>query len=387
MTLRERILAVYRGETSGIVPYMLHLTHWFCQRWRLPCDLNQVHVKTERELIDDHKGVSSDFYSIFRFISMGVTIIWCSGCVTHNCVVYRVVDDERKPVIGARVFVSYQRPTLDVNSPPPASGQEQGFTDQDGFYVYSGFARNTPFVPGSMFAQAAKDGYYDSFAPQVAESALEDGYGTNRNKPVVVILRRMIKPVPMFAKQARIVFPEANGSFGYDLMQGNLVAPHGTGLEKDFIFNINSDNQSKRCSLDISFPNADDGIQYFVSSRGYGIGSKLRSPQLAPPTGYCRTLSETVAVWREKYRENLKGRSGSPPDWINYFFRVRSKSSGKCFYGKIYGSPRSGLRDGKEFVVELTYFLNPDGTNHVEFDSKRNLMKRFGDWEYAPLIP
>ena len=29
MTLRERILAVYRGETPDVVPYMLDLSHWF----------------------------------------------------------------------------------------------------------------------------------------------------------------------------------------------------------------------------------------------------------------------------------------------------------------------------------------------------------------------
>ena len=48
MTLRERILAVYRGETPDVVPYMLDLSHWFYHRHRLPWDLSQAYVEPER---------------------------------------------------------------------------------------------------------------------------------------------------------------------------------------------------------------------------------------------------------------------------------------------------------------------------------------------------
>ena len=34
MTMRERILAVYRGETPDVVPYMLDLSHWFYHKNR-----------------------------------------------------------------------------------------------------------------------------------------------------------------------------------------------------------------------------------------------------------------------------------------------------------------------------------------------------------------
>ncbi|MBI5819629.1 MAG: hypothetical protein HZA88_11640 [Verrucomicrobia bacterium] len=62
MTLRERILAVYRGETPDVVPYMLDLSHWFYHRRRLPWDLSQSYVEPEHELIGYHKRAGAGFY-------------------------------------------------------------------------------------------------------------------------------------------------------------------------------------------------------------------------------------------------------------------------------------------------------------------------------------
>ncbi len=62
MTLRERILAVYRGETPDVVPYMLDLSHWFYQKNKLPWDLSTSYEKPEYQLIDYHKKVGAGFY-------------------------------------------------------------------------------------------------------------------------------------------------------------------------------------------------------------------------------------------------------------------------------------------------------------------------------------
>jgi hypothetical protein len=62
MTLRERILAVYRGETPDVVPYMLDLSHWFYHKHRFPWDLSVAYEKPERELIDCHKQAGVGFY-------------------------------------------------------------------------------------------------------------------------------------------------------------------------------------------------------------------------------------------------------------------------------------------------------------------------------------
>ena len=62
MTVRERILAVYRGETPDVVPYMLDLSHWFYHKNRVPWDLSVAYDKPESELIAYHKQAGAGFY-------------------------------------------------------------------------------------------------------------------------------------------------------------------------------------------------------------------------------------------------------------------------------------------------------------------------------------
>lgn len=62
MTQRKRILAVYRGETPDVVPFMLDLSHWFYQKHQLPWDLSQSYDKPEYDLIDYHRKMGAGFY-------------------------------------------------------------------------------------------------------------------------------------------------------------------------------------------------------------------------------------------------------------------------------------------------------------------------------------
>lgn len=62
MTLRERIMAVYRGERTDTVPFMLDLSHWFYHRCRRPWDLSVPYVKPESDLIAYHQQHRVGFY-------------------------------------------------------------------------------------------------------------------------------------------------------------------------------------------------------------------------------------------------------------------------------------------------------------------------------------
>ena len=62
MTPRERILAVYAGETPDVVPFFLDLSHWFYWKNRLPWDLSGTYTEPERALIDLHRQVGAGFY-------------------------------------------------------------------------------------------------------------------------------------------------------------------------------------------------------------------------------------------------------------------------------------------------------------------------------------
>lgn len=62
MTLRERILAVYRGETPDTVPYMLDLSHWFFHKHSLPWDLSAAPEDPDTGLIEYHRRVGAGIY-------------------------------------------------------------------------------------------------------------------------------------------------------------------------------------------------------------------------------------------------------------------------------------------------------------------------------------
>jgi len=62
MTERERMLAIYRGETPDRVPFFLDLSHWFYHKHKLPFDLSVAHLEPEWDLIEYHKKVGAGFY-------------------------------------------------------------------------------------------------------------------------------------------------------------------------------------------------------------------------------------------------------------------------------------------------------------------------------------
>lgn len=62
MSMRERILAVYRGECPDVVPYMLDLSHWFYHKNHLAWDLSTSYEKPEYDLIAYHKQAGAGFY-------------------------------------------------------------------------------------------------------------------------------------------------------------------------------------------------------------------------------------------------------------------------------------------------------------------------------------
>lgn len=62
MTLRERILAVYRGDAPDVVPFMLDLSHWYYHKHRLPWDISRSYDQPEYELIDYHRRKGVGFY-------------------------------------------------------------------------------------------------------------------------------------------------------------------------------------------------------------------------------------------------------------------------------------------------------------------------------------
>ena len=62
MTPRERILAVYNGQTPDRVPYMLDLSHYYLHKFQLPWDLRNGYPKPDTGLMDFTKKMGAAFY-------------------------------------------------------------------------------------------------------------------------------------------------------------------------------------------------------------------------------------------------------------------------------------------------------------------------------------
>lgn len=62
MTMRERILSVYRGGVPDVVPYMLDLSHYYYHANSIPWDLSKSLDEPDQGLISYHKKVGAGFY-------------------------------------------------------------------------------------------------------------------------------------------------------------------------------------------------------------------------------------------------------------------------------------------------------------------------------------
>ena len=170
----------------------------------------------------------------------------------------------------------------------------------------------------------------------------------------------------MYAQHARISLPFSNEFIGFDLTAFDWVAPHGKGKHSDFVFKLDRPFVSKtdyQANLVIIFSHDGDGIQSVYADPLHG--SALRLPYNAPQDGYePRWYRQSTATTRKDQ---------------NYFFRVRTvKVDGKivgALYGKIHGDIQFDVINSNTAMVQFTYYLNPDGTQNMEYDLKRNLFR------------
>ena len=200
------------------------------------------------------------------------------------------------------------------------------------------------------------------------------------SKAVKIVIKQIKSPVPMYAKNlivglgGPLKLPSYDGnSYGYDLVIGDWVVPHGKGILSDFIFKFEgefSDQPYGRLTnydnkFRVSFSNANDGIIAWegTSEAGRTYGSELVSGYEAPKEGYQDTWVRRT--WKEKggYHQTTSNMDR------NFYFRVRTKVDEKgniisAHYGKIYGD-----------FMSFIYYLNPTPNDrNVEFDPKRNLL-------------
>jgi hypothetical protein len=276
-------------------------------------------------------------------------------------VTIKVVDEEENPVEDANVRICFHGGCLKKDA-------IKGKTDSKGLFVVSGSSSD-----GVTGGAVEKVGYYDSGYHQDFIT-WNLGMWQPWNKEIKVILRPKIKPVPMYVRDKWVTIPAVGKKVGFDLVKFDWVVPYGLGIVADLLIQV--DRRLKNYDdfdsiMTMTFPNKFDGIQTFELDMGgdFGVGSVFRTPRYAPESGYQAKLITTISskdlpVYRTKETFN--------------FIRVRSEldKNGKlkrAMYGKMKGRLIAEPRDSATAKIQLYYWLNPDYTRNMEFDTDRNL--------------
>jgi hypothetical protein len=270
----------------------------------------------------------------------------------------KVVDETGNPMGNANLVVNFLIPkklewgTQDV--------LREGLTGSDGTFTASEQSGNAAILI------ATKAGYYKTTIGYYFFKEVVGGKWQPWNPTIEMVLKPIVKPIPMYAKRVETAIPAFNTPLPYDLSVGDWVAPRGKGKITDIIFTAKLDQRSDtdyNYSLTVSFPNKGDGIQVFEVPRH--AGSEFKSPRHAPEEGYQPKWEQTRNRQPGKMEEGNYASDGNR----NYFIRVRTvlDEKGKiksANYGKIYG----------EFM-DFSYYLNPTPNDrNMEFDPKRNLL-------------
>lgn len=264
----------------------------------------------------------------------------------------RAVDEAGDPIMGANAEIGYY-----ANSQP---ANVRGMTDNNGVFTAS---HSVLASMAEVSCQAQKPDYY----PTWRLHPLGPDYDPNKwNFTETLVLKRVGKPIPMYAKRVDTDPPILGQPVGYDLMIGDWVTPYGKGASADIIFQNSAYRKSGadyEYKVKVTFPNSGDGIQVYAIPDAE-TGSGLRSPHEAPLDGYQPQLT--------KERSAHPGQAAKNDDDPNriYLFRVRtildlSGNVKRAFYGKIYGD-----------FMQFTYYLNPTPNDRtIEFDPKHNLLR------------
>jgi hypothetical protein len=301
----------------------------------------------------------------FKNLAWAFLYIATVGCVTAqntastkpkwNATI-KVIDESGQPVLGAKAQMSWN-----VNRPDGSTTSDkiEGLTDGSGIFSTSHEANGSTDL-GFM---ATKQGYYPS-KTGYGIAQLNDSDPAKWNPQITLLLKKIIRPVPMYAKWVNLGMPVFDKPAGFDLMKGDWIPPYGKGAETDIIFTAHREKRSDDDSdykLVVGFPNKGDGIQELIPSE-FENTSALRSPYEAPADGYQPEWVQTIT------RRPSQPIQSNRDENRRYIFRVRTilDTDGtvkSALYGKINGD-----------FLQFRYYLNPTPNDRdIEFDPSRNL--------------
>jgi hypothetical protein len=232
-------------------------------------------------------------------------------------VTIKIIDESGNSIPEAKIIIGFFS-----NYKPDLAPGKIGTTDSNGIFSASGKTY------GDIVYSITKNGYYkytDLYRGWLGNrnAKINKGKWEPWNPTINVVLKKIINPVPMYAKSVETVIPEMDKPVGYDLEKGDWIKPYGKGEISDFFFNFSGyfksdlDQEEK---LNIKFNNPNDGIQEFIIQNLYyeQPSNNYPWPYLAPEKDYKNELE----LWQYFRNEEQKVYKITGK---NYIFRVRSK--------------------------------------------------------------
>lgn len=272
----------------------------------------------------------------------------------------KVVDEDGKPLVGVNVIGGFCT----------EESRLSGTTDSNGVFVLE--CKRAMSGEAGFSACHEMAGYYETHSGYVF-TKIENGRWEPWDPVVTTVVRRVMNPIPMYAKRVETTIPALGEPLGFDLVQGDWVAPYGKGRVTDFAFQIKK-RYVAFTDFDASFnlyvTNALDGFQQ-TSLKLFGF-SRFRLLRNSPPDGYdMRALH--LADSSTNYFKPDKDQS--------FYFRVRTVTNEtgqitSALFGKVRGYIGFDVTRVKTGQMHFTYYLNPTPNDrNLEFDPTRNLFK------------
>ena len=191
-----------------------------------------------------------------------------------------VVDQDGNPVpnvdVGSSVF--------EGRKATPSGGKNvydsiKVRTNSDGL---AEFDRKSADSLMNYFVHVPRQSYYYNGGYRFTFKKPVDGVWQPENKRFRVVVKKVLDPIPMYAKKGPHSMPGEDRDVGYDLEIGDWVSPHGKGKRTDLLFHFKLDATSPTDSsseLTVSFPNAKDGLIPFEAEPFEGsILEAIRKP-------------------------------------------------------------------------------------------------------------
>src|SRR5205814_8949098 len=137
-----------------------------------------------------------------------------------------------RPLQGINAGVTFQNPTLK----PGAWGDTDSFarlgkTDATGLFsadAEAGFL---------VHYGAGGNGYYKSRG-EIEFKTEKEGRYQPWNPIVELVVKKIINPIPMYARRVECEIPILSEPVGFDLIAANWAPPHGPGKSNDLLFKI-----------------------------------------------------------------------------------------------------------------------------------------------------